>query len=417
MKLSLFALMVVCLVDVMGQGIAFPIFDALLLKPNSSFLAAGSPPGRGAFLYGVAIGTFFLTWFFGSITISRLSDSIGRRLGILVCLLGAIAGYGLAAAAIPLHSYPLLVASRAITGFTAGTQPIAAAAMIDLASNQQQSTRNLGLATVGVSIGLVIGPIIGGVFSDPAILGGLASPQLPFVVGGILCLLALALVVLGFRDVVTERAPLQLSPLAIVRLFSDALERRSVLRISAVYFPYMLCFMAFYVFAAANLTARFGYGAQAASIGMVLLGAGLALASGALVAPLNARLSQRTIMVLVTVLLCAVITAFLLVASGPLALALLLPAGALHGIGYPTLLGGYAQAADADEQGWVMGFSTALFTLAAAIVSFLGGQLSASGPAAPFQFAVLCGGVATLAALLIWRRQPLSPLPQARERY
>ena len=231
--------MVVCFVDVMGQGLAFPIFDTLLLKPGSGFLPQATSRSRAELLSSIAIGTFFLTWLFGSIYVARLSDSIGRKRGILICLLGAFAGYALAAAAIPLRSYPLLVVSRAITGFTAGTQPIAAAAMIDLARSEAESTRNLGLANVGVSGGLVIGPIIGGVFSDPALLGPWASPTLSFVVGGLLCLLALVFIACSFRDARQVLAPLRLSPLEVWRLLARGVERRAVLRVTAVYFPYM----------------------------------------------------------------------------------------------------------------------------------------------------------------------------------
>ena len=92
MSLAIFALMFTCFVDVMGQGLAFPIFAALLMQPNGGFLQAGVSPSQGALLYGIAIGTFFLTWFFGSLYISKLSDSIGRKEGILICLIGAIAG-------------------------------------------------------------------------------------------------------------------------------------------------------------------------------------------------------------------------------------------------------------------------------------------------------------------------------------
>ncbi|WP_322782214.1 hypothetical protein [Synechococcus sp. CBW1107] len=38
LRLAVLALMVVCFVDVMGQGLAFPIFDTLLLKAGSGFL-------------------------------------------------------------------------------------------------------------------------------------------------------------------------------------------------------------------------------------------------------------------------------------------------------------------------------------------------------------------------------------------
>ncbi len=415
MNIAVLALMFVCFVDVMGQGLAFPIFDQLMLEQGSGFLPAGTSEAEGETLYGVAIGTFFITWFFGAIYIARLSDSIGRKLGILICLVGAFVGYMLAAVAITVDSYWLLVASRAITGFTAGTQPIAAAAMVDLATSEEERTRNLGLVTVGVSFGVVVGPIIGGVFSDPTILGRWASLVLPFEVGGALCLAALLLVALSFRDVVETRAPLRLSPLEVPRLLLRVLDRRDALEISYVFFAYMLCFMGFYVFAAADLTARFGMGARAASVAMFLLGAGLALASGLLVGPINDRLPARRILVIVTLLLCAVIAMFVLMPTVALALVLLLPAGALHGIAYPTLLSAFSRAAGRDEQGWVMGFSTALFTLAAAIVSFLGGELTAAGQAAPFVFAILCGLAAVLAALFIWRgsSRPTAPAETA----
>ncbi len=64
MSLAIFALMFTCFVDVMGQGLAFPIFAALLMRPNGGFLQAGVSQSQGALLYGIAIGTFFLTWFF-----------------------------------------------------------------------------------------------------------------------------------------------------------------------------------------------------------------------------------------------------------------------------------------------------------------------------------------------------------------
>ena len=95
---------------------------------------------------------------------------------------------------------------------------------------------------------------------------------------------------------------------------------------------------------------------------------------------------------------------FLLVPSGPLALAIMLPSVALHGIGYPTILTGFCESVSKEEQGWLMGFVTSLFTLAAAIISFFGSQLISSiGPQAPFQFAIACGGVALIALAAIWK--------------
>ena len=407
MSLAIFALMFTCFVDVMGQGLAFPIFAALLMQPNAGFLPAGVSQSQGALLYGIAIGTFFLTWFFGSIYVSRLSDSIGRKTGILICLIGAIAGYAIAAVALISHNYTLLVVSRGVTGFTAGAQPIAAAAMIDLAKSDRESARNLGLTTVGMSFGLVVGPIIGGLFSDKDLLGGLASSHLPFLIGGLLCFVGLMLVFFAFEDVKTETSPMDANPLVVFKLLADALNRESIRRVSTAFFPYMLCVLGLYVFVSANLSTRFGYGATGSSIGMFLMGIGLIGSSSLLVEPLNARFSKRTLMASCTVLFCGCVTAFLFVSSGPLALAIMLPSGVLHGIGYPTMLTGFSESVSKEEQGWVMGFATSLFTLAAAIVSFFGGQLIASsGPQAPFQFAIVCGGVAIIALAANWKNSP-----------
>lgn len=62
-SLAIFALMFTCLVDVIGQGLAFPIFAALLMQPNVGFLPAGVSQSQGSLLYGIAIGAFFLTCF------------------------------------------------------------------------------------------------------------------------------------------------------------------------------------------------------------------------------------------------------------------------------------------------------------------------------------------------------------------
>lgn len=169
----------------------------------------------------------------------------------------------------------------------------------------------------------------------------------------------------------------------------------------------MLCVLGLYVFVSANLSTRFGYGATGSSIGMLLIGIGLIGSSSLLVEPLNARFSKRTLMASCTVLFCGCVTAFLFVPSGPLALAIMLPSGVFHGIGYPTMLTGFSESVSKEEQGWVMGFATSLFTLAAAIVSFFGGQLIASsGPQAPFQFAIVCGGVAIIALAANWKNSP-----------
>jgi MFS family permease len=55
-----------------------------------------------------------------------------------------------------------LIVGRGITGFTAGNQPIAQTAMIDVSVDDTDRARNMGYIVTGISFGLVGGPIIGG---------------------------------------------------------------------------------------------------------------------------------------------------------------------------------------------------------------------------------------------------------------
>ena len=114
-------------------------------------------------------------WFLGAPYIAKLSDAIGRKNAIMICLFGALFGYIITIASLFLESFWLLVIGRGITGFTAGNQPIAQAAMIDMSASDAERDQNMGYIVAGISAGLVGGPIIGGVLSDPDLIGDFAS--------------------------------------------------------------------------------------------------------------------------------------------------------------------------------------------------------------------------------------------------
>ncbi|AML48313.1 hypothetical protein AYM02_02945 [Coxiella burnetii] len=85
--------------------------------------------------------------------------------GAVGCLIGSFLGYLLSAFAVGIHSLTFLILGRVIAGFTAGSQPIAQAAIVDV-SSEAHKARNIGLILLAISLGFIIGPIIGGVLSD-----------------------------------------------------------------------------------------------------------------------------------------------------------------------------------------------------------------------------------------------------------
>ena len=74
--LARFALLAVVFVDLIGQGLVFPIINTLMMDPQQAFLPVSTPEATRHFNYGLVIGTFFLSWSLG-VVIVRMVVSMG----------------------------------------------------------------------------------------------------------------------------------------------------------------------------------------------------------------------------------------------------------------------------------------------------------------------------------------------------
>ena len=83
-----------------------------------------------------------LCWFFGSSLLGDLSDQVGRKKSLSICLIGSFLGYICAALSVSIGSMALMFFGRIVAGFTAGSQPIAQAAIID-SSEEAHKARNI----------------------------------------------------------------------------------------------------------------------------------------------------------------------------------------------------------------------------------------------------------------------------------
>lgn len=396
------ALMFVVFVDLIGQGLVFPIINTLIMDPSSGFLPGSTTMDARHFDYGLVIGIFFLAWFLGVVYVSKVSDSIGRKNALLICLGGALTGYAITIVSIYLNSLWLLILGRAITGFTAGNQPIAQAAMIDGSTDDADRDRNMGLIVTGVSFGLVGGPIIGGVLSDPDLLGAEASLELPFYGAFALVAIAIALVVVFFRDIRLERAPFVFRPRDITDSLWRVTDHPIVMRILPVYALFMIANVTFYIFIDNYLTSAFGYGEIGGSVAMLVIGVALATSSTFLVKPVQARVDKRRI---IGASLFVMIGSALAFALLPVAVLTFIPVFLfyfLFGVSYPTLLGLFSGSVSEGDQGWVMGVTTAVFCLAGGIMSLLGGGLMSLDIRLPFYLAAAAAALGLLLMALTW---------------
>lgn len=151
MNKALIVILSTVALDAIGAGLIFPILPDILVEVTGG--------GDIGFLYGVMLGVFAVMQFVFSPILGALSDRFGRRPVLLLSLAGTLLDY-LVMAFSPLGW--VLVVGRAMAGITSANMAVASAYITDITPAEQRAQR---FGTVGavMSLGFIIGPVIGGV--------------------------------------------------------------------------------------------------------------------------------------------------------------------------------------------------------------------------------------------------------------
>lgn len=410
MNLIKFALLSVVFLDIMSQGLVIPILNTIIMSPAQDFLPKETTTAARQFDFGLTMAVFFIAWFFGAAYISKISDYIGRKAAMVICLVGALLAYILTIIALDTNSLTLLIIARILSGFTAGNQPIAQAALVDLSENEDQKIRYMGLVLLAVSIGMVAGPLISGLMSDPALFGKYASAALPFYVVAVMVVANIFLIVFTYRETPIERPAFAFKPTEIFITMWHMVDRPLVLKLAPVFFFAQLTLSGFYVFMDTYFFSRFQFDTLQNAFTMVVLGVAMGSVSAFLVGPISARLGRLPILYgsLSTMALSAGLS--IINPSPALAYVLIATFFIPFGLYYPTMLTLFSKAVDNTEQGWVMGVGVALFTLGAGIISLLGGWLMSLDIHLPFIIAVISALIAMGLIAVMWRGPEMEKL-------
>src|SRR5258708_11554416 len=128
---------------------------------HSGWVAQVYSPAWRDILLSLAFSLFPVGMFFGASLFGDLSDALGRRRTLMICMAGLAAGYGLMWGSVELRLIWLFLAGRLVSGLMAGTGAIAQAAMMDSAPSDQRAGA-MAQVTLINTVGFVAGPAIGG---------------------------------------------------------------------------------------------------------------------------------------------------------------------------------------------------------------------------------------------------------------
>ena len=161
----------VVLLDLIGFGIVIPILP--FLSPQ-----LGADKVDIALIivtYAVCAGLCGPYW-------GRLSDRLGRKPVIMICLAGAALSYVLLASASQLW---MIYAARGFAGLMAGNFGVASAMMADI-TRPEDRARGMGMIGAAFGLGMVLGPVLGGLLA-----GDQGSFALPCLAAGCMSVLAI----------------------------------------------------------------------------------------------------------------------------------------------------------------------------------------------------------------------------------
>lgn len=163
---NIIPLLFIILIDALGFGIVFPTLTPLLVNNTTGIFAPDISIQTRNFWFECTIGIYCIFMFLNAPVLGSLSDRYGRKIILLLSMAGCTLGFAVSAMGVVLNNLICIIAGRIISGATAGSFPIAQAALLDDVKTDAEKTSRLGLLVLANGIGFSCGPVIGSLLMD-----------------------------------------------------------------------------------------------------------------------------------------------------------------------------------------------------------------------------------------------------------
>jgi DHA1 family tetracycline resistance protein-like MFS transporter len=381
----------VVFIDLLGVGSALPVLAPLFLDAQHGLFTGGESLEWRTLLMGILIASYSFAQFLGAPILGGLSDRYGRKRMLQLSLAGTFIGYILFGIGILLHDLPLLFAGRLIDGITGGNISIALSAIADV-SEPKSKARNFGLIGMAFGLGFIIGPYLGGLLSNPAIMPWFDYAT-PFWFAAGLVALNMVMMHLQFRETLHTRTQAKLDLWMGMRNVRKAMSMPALRVIFIVSFLYMFGFSLYQQFLQVFLFEKFGFNATDIGNFFAYIGVCVALVQGLLTGFVAHRFtSSQTLRW--SLIGAALVLASLIIPTDGWMLYLLIPPLAIFvGLTFPNLNSVISSMGGRESQGELLGLNQSVQSLAMAIPPLLAGFAIAWGVNMPILMgALFCAG-------------------------
>jgi len=347
-KSGVLFILVTILIDCIGFGVIIPIIPDLIKELTGCDLSEASRYG------GLLLAAYSIMQFVSSPILGSLSDKFGRRPILLISLFGLGVDYVFLAFA---PTITWLFVGRIFAGICGASITTASAYIADV-SEPEKRAQNFGLIGAAFGLGFIVGPVIGGVFSQYGI-------RVPFMIAAGLSLvnwlygyfiLPESLKMENRRHFDWKRAN-PVGALKQIRKYPALLGLLGSLLILYLAAHATQSIWAYYT------EEKFNWNPTWVGYSLGFVGVTVAIVQGGLIRIIIPRIGNKRSIQLGLILYVIGFAAFSLATEGWMMFAFMVPY-ALAGITGPAIQGIISKQIPANEQGEIQGIMTGLMSLA-----------------------------------------------------
>ena len=296
----------------------------------------------------------------------------GRRKGLLLSIFINFIGYILCALAISQRWLFVLFVGRGLMGLGSGNMSICLSAISDISTSKKMKNKYFGYGSALAGLTFVLGPIIGGKLSDPAI-NPLFTPSFPMWIGGGLAFINFLFILLAFVETGKITGEKGIDFNQGIKNIQTAFNTRNLKQLYLVYFFYLFAWNIFFQFVPAVLVSVFNSSNSAIGNVCALMGVCWVIGSGAI-----ARLFHSSSFIKKVLLYCfflfAIFTTFLQFAVSLVGfISLLAVCTLISGVIWPLCTTEISNGADQAIQGKILGFTQSVLSVSMVSSAILGG--------------------------------------------
>ncbi len=376
LKSSLYTALFVAFVDLIGVGLIYPLFSAMLFDNSLPLLPLETSHKMRGFWLGLllAAGPFFQ--FFGAPIWGAFSDTKGRKKPLQISIVVALLGYIFALMGVTFNSIMLLLFARAVIGFASGNMAIVQATIADISSPEEKA-KNFGLFGMAHGAGFTLGPFFG------SILSSYLGYNAPFQFATLLVVLNLFFALFAFKESHFMLIKRKLSWHIGLSHLKKAFHFVGLRSIFLCYFLHVFGWTFFFEFSPIYLIKNFGFSSTEIGLFYGTAGAFYALSTGFLIRPVVQRFKPRFVFFAGNLFTAIAIFCIIFLPSALWLWPLLCVICYFVAHVQPTAITIVSNAASSNIQGEALGITSSLnaaaFVLSAAISgSFVGDNPSLS---------------------------------------